>query len=454
MTELKLGLLPLYLQLYREVAPQYNEKVEAFADQIAAALCRPGVSVTTAPVSAVSEEISTSVKMLEQENVDAIVTLHLAYSPSLEAIDALTSTDLPLIMLDTTPDFEYPEDHSTLMGNHGIHGVQDLANLLRRRCRPYRLVVGHWVESKVLEETVNAARAAKCARAFRNSRVGRIGGDFKGMGDFVISPEAMEALGIEVIRFDAAKHVCPLEEKEIADVIKEYQAYPVVDKGDVSANLSSTAVASLLTRRFIETEKLSAFTCSFLDAHQVGVPSPPFAEACFAMSRGIGYAGEGDALDAAWLGALLKVFPAVTFTEMFTPDWKNNLVYLSHMGEVNVALLEAPSLRLQGGSYLPDPKPLSFVGSLKKGHATIANLTPGPGDTMQITTASGELIPYPEIGCKRISAYFKPYMSLKEFLRRFSQEGGTHHSALCYDVPEAFWDDLAGFLGIEHHHIG
>ena len=454
MAELKLGLLPLYLQLYRNIAPQYNETVAAFADQIAAALGRPGVRVVSAPVSALSSEVATSVKMLEQEEVDAIVTLHLAYSPSLEAIDALAATDIPLIMLDTTPDFEYPEDHSTLMANHGIHGVQDLANLLRRRGRPYRLVVGHWTESNVLQETVTAAQAARCARTFRNSRVGRIGGDFKGMGDFCISPEAMEALGIEVVNFEAASHAVQPEESKIAAEIERLQAYPIAEEGEVSANLRATAIASLMTRAFIESEKLNAFTCTFLDAHQVGVPTTPFAEACFAMARGIGYAGEGDVLDAAWMGSLLRVFPKVTFTEMFTPDWKNNLIYLSHMGEVNVALLEEPYLRLQAGTFLPTPKPLAFVGSLKGGKATLANLTPGPGDTLQITTASGELLPYPETGHKRISGYFKPYMPLKEFLGRFSREGGTHHSALCYDVPDSFWDDLACFLGIDHHHIG
>ena len=48
----------------------------------------------------------------------------------------------------------------------------------------------------------------------------------------------------------------------------------------------------------------------------------PFLEISKAMSRGIGYAGEGDLLTAALVGALLAAWPRTTFTEIFCADWK------------------------------------------------------------------------------------------------------------------------------------
>ena len=65
----------------------------------------------------------------------------------------------------------------------------------------------------------------------------------------------------------------------------------------------------------------------------------PFLEISRLMERGIGYAGEGDVLTAALVGALMKVYAETTFTEMFCPDWKGNSIMLSHMGEINVCLL-------------------------------------------------------------------------------------------------------------------
>ncbi len=451
MAELKLGLLPLYLQLYRDIAPAYDPIVAKFADTVANAIKAAGADIVQAPVCARADEVAPDVASFEEANVDAIVTLHLAYSPSLESIDALAATKLPVLMLDTTPDFAYPIDHSTLMANHGIHGVQDLANRLRRAGKPYKVFVGHWENSNVIQKLMESAMAAKCANAFMHSRVGRIGGDFKGMGDFVISDEAMARLGIETVKMDMNGYT--VDEGRLKPVLDEIAAVKNMETENADSLVRASAIASLMVRDFIEKENLTAFTCSFLDACDSGVPTIPFVEACLAMSRGFGYAGEGDVLDAAWVGAILKVIKDTTFTEMFCPDWKTGRVYLSHMGEVNSALLQNPALRMQKGAYLKEPKPLAFTGSLKPGLATIVNLSPGPNDVPELITVRGEVMPFPENDNKRISGWFRPVTPFCDFLRKYSEFGGTHHSALCYGVHDSFWDDLACFLGIKHNVI-
>lgn len=54
-------------------------------------------------------------------------------------------------------------------------------------------------------------------------------------------------------------------------------------------------------------QHLTGFTINFEEAgcHK-GLPCMPFSEACKAMARGIGYAGEGDVLTAAFVSALLR----------------------------------------------------------------------------------------------------------------------------------------------------
>ena len=66
----------------------------------------------------------------------------------------------------------------------------------------------------------------------------------------------------------------------------------------------------------------------------------PFIECCKIMERGQGYAGEGDVLTAGLVGALLQVYPNTTFTEMFCPDWEQDVILLSHMGESNPKLAQ------------------------------------------------------------------------------------------------------------------
>lgn len=449
MHTLKIGLLPLYLQFYLDVSPSCTEKAYAFAGVIEKALAKLGVGVVAAKPCTKSAEVREAVASFERERVDAVVTLHLAYSPSLVAVDALANSRLPIIMLDTTPDFDYPADHSSLMYNHGIHGVQDLANLLRRRGKTPVIVVGHWSESGVLPRTLEAARAASVVAAFRRARVGRVGGDFPGMGDFLIASDSLVNLGITVVSYNSAEHGCQPTEAEAS---AEAAAWGW-NGTDAPEAYRASAVAALQLRHFLACEKLDSFTFNFMDAHTAGLATTPFAEACLAMQRGIGYAGEDDVLDAAWVGALLNAYPNCTFTEMFCPDWKRGRLYLSHMGEVNLAVISKPSTIVMQSGYLPTPKPVAFTGGFMPGQVTIANLAPGPDDKLELLTARGELIPVPEPEDKRISGLFRPTRSLGDFLRVYSECGGTHHSALCYDVPDSFWPDVARFLGIEHHQV-
>ena len=62
---------------------------------------------------------------------------------------------MPLIVLDTTPDYSLIEKAGYLKGisnNHGIHGVQDMCNLLRRRGIEYYLCAGHAMHSEVIAQ--------------------------------------------------------------------------------------------------------------------------------------------------------------------------------------------------------------------------------------------------------------------------------------------------------------
>ena len=196
------GLLPLYLELYDQVVPELRREVEAFAATIKTELEKPGVTVIAAPVCRVKSEFKAAVKQFEAQGAAAIVTLHLAYSPSLESIEALAGTDLPVIMLDTTPDYEFGfgVDPARIMPNHGIHGVQDLANMLLRRGKKFLLEAGHWQHSDVLARVQTDIKSGIVADGMKKARVGLVGSPFRGMGDFFVPfAKLRELIGMTVV---------------------------------------------------------------------------------------------------------------------------------------------------------------------------------------------------------------------------------------------------------------
>jgi len=344
MNKPKIGLLPLYVELYDRFWPDMRTRINSFHEIIVNEFKNKNLDVVTVPPCRIKSEFEEAVKLFENKNTDAVVTLHLAYSPSLESSKVLVSTKIPVIILDTTSayDFSFTQEEGEILYNHGIHGVQDLCSVLRRSGKKFFIEAGHWKESDVLDRVVSDVFASRTAGFMRNARVGRFGGAFHGMGDFDVSPEILQStIGIKTIEYDfnlLGKLVEEISPKEIDDEIS-YNIKNFSANGVDKENLRQSAIACLAVRRWIEREKLSAFTVNFLAVdNSSGLSCMPFLEAGKAMGRGIGYAGEGDILTAALVGALASVYPETSFTEMFCPDWKNNTIFLSHMGEMNINL--------------------------------------------------------------------------------------------------------------------
>jgi L-arabinose isomerase len=179
----------------------------------------------------------------------------------------------------------------------------------------------------------------------------------------------------------------------------------------------------------------------------------PFSESSKAMARGIGYAGEGDTLTAALVGSLAKTFDKVNFTEMFCPDWKGGSIYMSHMGESNLKLLENRKTVVKPFPYADTPDPTCILGHMVAGKACIVNLLPNADDWFDIVIAEGEMLQLPEKIQNlptSMNGWFKPTVGVAEFLEKYSELGGTHHSALVYGVDAKSLALYAKTLGMKY----
>ena len=437
----KVGLLGLYLDLYDRAVPDIRPRIDGFYATIAGELAEHGLEVVTAPVCRLAPEFEAAVKSFERADAEAIITLHLAYSPSLESCDGLAHTKLPLIVLDTSPALEYgPEqDPAELMFNHGIHGVQDLCNLLLRKGKAFQIEAGHWRHSDVLDRVAAWARAARLAARMQRARVGRIGKPFVGMGDFAV-PDAVlrDTIGIETVTADASdlhgRVPAPDDEEVEAEVAEDATRFEL---SEVTPAAHRRAVrAGLAVRHWLRHHDLSAFTFNFLSIDRAcGLPTVPFLEASKAMAAGIGYAGEGDVLTAALVGALASVHPQTTFTEMFCPDWAGERILVSHMGEMNVDLCAAqPRLREMPFPWTDAENPVFAVGRFREGRAVLVNLAPVSEDAYTLIVAPCTVLEVEgeDRHADLIHGWFRPEMPVADFLAAFSRAGGTHHSALVY----------------------
>jgi len=440
MDESRAGLLPLYVKLYDQTLPGLRERVGPFAEEAAEALRREGVAVTVAPVCCERKEVEAAIRRFREEDVHCIVTLHLAYSPSLEAAEALAGAGIPILFLDTTPDrsFGPGTDPERILYNHGIHGVQDLASVLRRRGVPYRVVAGHLSEREVSLRAAEMVRAARAARALSQMKVVRIGKPFPGMGDFQVPGKLLaERFGVRVEERepgDLVPFAAAVTEEEIAEeVAQDRERFTCEVSEEVHRR---TVRAGLGLRRLLEREGAGAFALNFLafDSAQEPVSTVPFLECAKAMERGLGYAGEGDVLTASFAGAVARAWGRTTFTEMFCADWSGGRVFLSHMGEANPAFAAGrPILYEKDFPFTAASNPACLGFAFAPGPATFVNVTPGPDDSFRIIVAPVMVVEeeraHPE-ATRLIRAWIKPSVPVGPFLEEYSHLGGTHHSVL------------------------
>ncbi len=449
---MKIGLLPLYIKLYDDCEYEhYHRRLDPFYQSIVRKFEDMGVEVVSSPFCRLKDEFDASVKAFEVAGADCIVTLHMAYSPSLESIDALAGTDLPVVVLDTTETFDFSDeqDPAEISFCHGIHGVMDMCNLLTRRGKAFAIAAGHFEESDVIERCIGYVKAAVAAGALHGLKVGSVGGSFAGMGDFIVTDEElMGALGAEVVYSNKDELASLAESLSAEEIAEEMQSYKQNFRplGPISEEaFQNTARACLAVRKWIEAYGLGAFTVNFLKiGGESGIYAMPFVEACKQMARGVGYAGEGDVLTASIVGALLKGFKDTSFVEIFCPDWKGGRVFISHMGEMNLNLCAAmPEMKESPFIYVEDAQdPVVSYGCYKSGDAVFVNVYRDETGFCLLCAPVKVEEESTDKYVGNVRGWLRPACSTAEFLEKLSYAGVTHHSALVYDATA---DQIAYF---------
>jgi len=234
-------------------------------------------------------------------------------------------------------------DDAHLVANHGVHGTQDLCNVLRRSGVPFEYVTSHLDDADATEGVADFVFAAAARGALGRARLGRLGYPFPGMGDFAVDEHRITAslgcqcLSLPVEEFNLRAARAP--ESDVRELVGEYGRRYAVAEDVTSEDLDDAARAEIALRGLVADHRLDAYTYLFQAlGEDERTRTLPFVAACRLMADGVGFGGEGDLVGAAGCLLLDRLQPPATFSEIFTIDYRHNAVLMSHMGEANVAM--------------------------------------------------------------------------------------------------------------------
>ena len=455
----KVGLLALMLELY-DRWPGFKPMMEEFAQEVVSILT-PMADVSFPGVCNTREQVDRAVADFETSGEDLIIVLLLTYAPSHIAMPALTRTRLPILLLNTQQLHAVTASTSSMdtSRNHGMHGVQDLANVLHRAGRGFQMLTGHYRDPRTLSGVEAWCHAARTASFMRHMRIGLLGYPMQGMGDFGLDETAFLAqVGVEVRHVsmrEVADRAKAAPGSEISRMMSEDRSSFQVQEDISDQEHEASSRLEWAIRDSLSEAGLQGFAAHFLAVSEDGwLDTLPFLAASKLMADGYGFGGEGDVTSASAVAMMRELAGAASFTEMFTMDFASNSVLMMHMGEANwrMARKDDPVHLVRSTLGLVDVPvaPLLLAFSLEPGEVTLVSLTTSTEGRLKFVITEGEVVDFrylPDLG--RPHFKFRPDGDLCDFLTSFSQEGGSHHQALAYGHWASTLERLAILLGID-----
>ncbi len=425
--------------------PEYDTMIPGFMDRLKEQLQRfteafgDKIEVTCSQLCWSSGQFAVAVTQAETDAADALLIIPMSYVSSLTVTPILEKTKLPVIIWNTqeateiTPEYNFDD----LLMNHVPQGTQDVTNVLLRSERIFGMESGNYRDETAINKAVEWLHAAKARTFARQIRVGRLGGSFKGMGDFDYNHAELTKLGPDLVELDLNKFIELIPEfssPEISEIIaSDKEKYDIDPAVDVNTHIMSVRLEIAL-RRIVEEENLHGFTMNFAKLiEDGGFPTIPFLGINKMLAEGLACAGEGDILTTAYYAELRSLCGAANFTEIYTVDYPNRRMMMTHMQECNPALAKKePKVKLvKKDFWAPGIEP--YVGmhfTLAPGPVTLTCMTTGPDGKFKILAYEAfivDMLPLKNFDIPHWLVQLEE--PVEDFLTRYSLAGGPHHLA-------------------------
>jgi len=460
---LQIGLLLPVADLYHRLWPDIDAALESLGEQVAGRLRQVGLNVQCSLPVSLPEQVAAACDDFTAKGVDLLVVALAPYCPSGVLSPALAASRLPVLlwpmqsMLRLDPQ-RY--DAEAIKLNHGVHGVQDLANVLGRTTKDLGVIHGHHEQAQFIRQLQLWARAGRIIRSMQNAKPVQVGGHFEHMLDLQVGEdEFLRRMGIAptgVSVSDFAGQLAKTTPSDAAEYVERYRRTFEIGSSVDDCLLQKTARGEAALRAILSCVGSHACGLNFLQlCNDERVADGLHVAASMLMQEGLGYAGEGDWVTAVLVRGMQQGFTVASFSEVFSVGYADNRLLLKHWGEGNLAIArERPRLL---ASRFTDRGTAEFAivdFEFEPGPATLVNLNATADEMGQLVCVGGEIVEdhLPNIDGPR--CVFKPDAGdVARLLTEYACVGGSHHLALIRGMPTDVLEKVCRLAGWSYHRL-
>jgi L-arabinose isomerase len=442
---LRIGILLPVADLYHRLWSDIDEALERLAARVAERLRGDDLEVFCSPAVSVPQDVETACNDLAGKGVDLLLVALGPYCPSGVLVPALVELRVPVLLwpMQSIARLEPQEyDAETVKLNHGVHAVQDLANVLGKSAKPFGVIHGHHEHPDFLCRLKVWAQAGRIVCSMQNANPVQVGGHFEHMLDLQVGEDQfvrrMDVLPEVVSASEFADLTAAVTEEQTAECVERYRRTFEMGSNAQGPLLAKTARGEVALRGLLEQMESHACGLNFLElCNEERIADGLHVAASMLMSEGLGYAGEGDWVTAVLVRGMQQGFGVASFSEIFSIGYDDNRLLLKHWGEGNFALARAQPRLL--ASTFTDRCSAEFAivdFEFEPGPATLVNLNSAADGRGQLVSISGRIDEehLPKIDGPR--GVFKPDRdSVSDLLTEYAYAGGSHHLALVKGAP-------------------
>ena len=429
-----------------------------------------------------SREVETIMKAATNDDkcIGVITWMH-TFSPAKMWIKGLQALQKPLLHFHTQYNEQIPwdtMDMDFMNLNQSAHGDREFGHICAHLRKPRKVVSGYWKDQIVQKHIAVWSRVAAAWADAHDMRILRFGDQMNNVavtdGDKV---EAEVRLGYHVDYYPVSslmEYYKKVTESEADELVEEYKKLYTIQIGACDEKIywekvKNSAKAEIAIRRVLKDEGAKGFTTNFDDLGGADVNDPNFLgfdqipglASQRLMAEGYGFGAEGDWKTAAMYRMVWVMSQGMekgcSFLEDSTLnyDGENSAILQSHMLEI-CPLIAANKPRLEVhflGIGIRKSQTARLVFDSKTGDGVTATIIDLGNRFRLIVNDVKCIAPKPLPKLPVANALWIPQPNFEVGTEAWILAGGTHHSAMSYDISPEYWEDYAEIAGIEMIHI-
>lgn len=399
------------------------------------------------------------------QGVDAVVIDESTYITDfipIQAIDALGDVPVILFVTQATDNLWDTMVNTDIIRFEGLVGNTQLAGAFKKMGREYKAVVGSLEDDEAFEEIGKHLKVLKLISDLKYMDIGFVGHTFRGMYDIEVDKTKIKGVfGPNVLYLDVTHLIDiweALSDEEISDFVAEIKKeLPYRIEGIDEEDIRKSASLGLAVKKLIARFGIDGLT--LLGQHHVEVATRASADLSFfcAENGGCMTSHEGDLANLVMKYILNKLSGDLpVFLEWSAFDIATDTLLLTHHGVVDPKIHASHQDKCR---ITPSPEKWDFTGHgmsveymSKPGKVTLSCLIDAK-DGWKLLISKGECLDLPQAPSFAPQFRFKhETLSVKEYVKKFIEEGVAHHVCLTYgDLSEdlKLYADYAGLKVVE-----